>query len=146
MTTTKIEEIQKEISELPYETIPEMKPPAKTVKTPPPVGYESFLDCYPGAPYFNASLYSKYQGGLRVASWLRLPATIHLLQASRDYYREAVRQKPVHLVMIVLGGRREVHGYYVHMSLFDAFASWCEHEKRPLAEQRAIPLILEHVF
>lgn len=136
------EETQRLISELPYDSIQEMVPPLMTIKTIPPGDSSSnsdFIHCYPNAPYFNASQYCSSMG-LRFSSWLRNPATVELFRVIRNYYREAAREKSPFLVMIVQGGRREVHGYYLHISLYDALSRWCEHEKLPPEQQRQIPV------
>lgn len=119
--------IQRLVSHLPYDVIPEMMPPPRTVMTRPPPGYLRELDMYPDTPYFNASSYCN-RLNIRFAVWLRHPATIALLKAYSNYYREAARESPPSLIMIVKGGARIVHGYYVHMTLHDALSSWCDFE------------------
>lgn len=134
--------VQRLVCQLPYDETPEMLPPPRLIVESAPPGYTRDLLMYPDTPYFNGSTYCN-RLNMRFAAWLRHPATIALIKAFGNYYREAARETPPALIMIVKGGARSVHGYYVHMSLHDALSSWCDLESLPQSER---PRIQDAVF
>ena len=136
--------VQMIVSQLPHDAIPEMTPPTHTVLVPPPAGSTRPLDMFPDCPYFNGSLYCN-RLSLRFSLWLRNPATIALISAFRTYYREAARERSPPLVMLVKGGARCVHGYYVNLSLHDAFSAWCDLQIKPIETRQRIPPPLSRI-
>lgn len=119
-------------------TVPEMKPPQRTVLARPPPGYSRDLEMREDAPYFNASSYCN-KLGLRFSAWLRHPATIELFRSYNNYYREAAHENCPILVMQVKTGARVVHGYYLHVMLHDALSTWCDFELLPEDRRPRIP-------
>lgn len=126
------------ISELPYDAIPEMVAPTHTVPCRPFPGCTRELEMRPDAPFFNASTYCNHLN-LRFALWMRHPATIALIHALGNYYREAARETKPELIMQVKSGARCVHGYYVHIMLHDALSAWCDFMLTPEEYAPRIP-------
>ncbi len=131
-------QIQRLVSQLPYDAVPEMIAPQRTVLVNAPQGYARDLEMREDAPYFNASAYCN-KLNLRFSLWLRHPATIALIQAFSTYYREAAHEKAPSLIMVVKSGARVVHGYYVHTMLHDALSSWCDFESLPRESRPRLP-------
>ncbi len=131
--------VQRLVTELPFETVPEMTAPLYTVLAKPPVGYTRDLDMRDDAPYFNGSTYCN-KLRLRFSMWLRHPATVALIRAFSNYYREAAHGRSPPLVMQVKSGARLVHGYYVHIMLHDALSAWCDFELQPVGQRPRLPL------
>lgn len=121
-----------------HDTVPEMKPPQRTILMKPAPGYTRDLEIREDAPYFNASTYCN-KIGLRFSTWLRHPATIALIQSYNNYYREAAHENCPILVMQVKTGARVVHGYYLHMMLHDALSVWCDFELIPVEDRPRMP-------
>lgn len=138
MANTRVR-VQLAVSQLPFDTVPEMRAPLHTILSKPPPGYSRELEMREDAPYFNASTYCNHLN-LRFSMWLRHPATMALIRALGNYYREASHSQTPSLVMCVKSGARSVHGYYMHVMLHDALSAWCDFELTNPTQRARLPL------
>jgi hypothetical protein len=122
------------------DSIPEMVAPPRTLLTAPPIGYSRDLEMRMDGPYFNASAYCN-KINLRFSMWLRHPATVALLQAFNNYYREACHDTSLNVVMIVKSGAR-----VVHTMMHDALSTWCDFQLLPPTAKPRLPSTTIYIY